>query len=193
MFSWLNFLSYAVVTAVTPGPNNIMSMSNAGRLGFRKSFPFNLGIWAGFSIVMLVCTFFCNMLSEIIPKIKMPMLIIGAIYMLWLAWKTVKSSSVIEEKQTKSSFISGALLQFINPKIYIYCIVSMEAYILPYYQGEWLTLIFFALVLAFIGFAFTLCWALFGSVFKLLFSKYAKVTNFIMAGLLVYCAVSLFL
>ena len=193
MFSWLNFLSYAVVTAVTPGPNNIMSMSNAGRLGFRQSFPFMLGIWAGFSIVMLVCTFFCNMLSEIIPKIKMPMLIIGAIYMLWLAWKTVKSSSVIEEKQTKSSFISGALLQFINPKIYIYCIVSMEAYILPYYQGEWLTLIFFALVLAFIGFAFTLCWALFGSVFKLLFSKYAKVTNFIMAGLLVYCAVSLFL
>ena len=193
MFSWLNFLSYAVVTAVTPGPNNIMSMSNAGRLGFRKSFPFNLGIWAGFSIVMLVCTFFCNMLSEIIPKIKMPMLIIGAIYMLWLAWKTVKSSSVIEEKQSKSGFLSGALLQFINPKIYIYCIVSMEAYILPYYQGEWLTLIFFALLLAFIGFAFTLCWALFGSVFKLLFSKYAKVTNFIMAGLLVYCAVSLFL
>lgn len=193
MFSWLNFLSYAVVTAVTPGPNNIMSMSNAGRLGFRKSFPFNLGIWAGFSIVMLVCTFFCNMLSEIIPKIKMPMLIIGAIYMLWLAWKTVKNSSVIEEKQSKSGFLSGALLQFINPKIYIYCIVSMEAYILPYYQGEWLTLIFFALLLAFIGFVFTLCWALFGSVFKLLFSKYAKVTNFIMAGLLVYCAVSLFL
>lgn len=193
MFSWLNFLSYAVVTAVTPGPNNIMSMSNAGRLGFRKSFPFNLGIWVGFSPVMLVCTFFCNMLSEIIPKIKTPMLIIGAIYMLWLAWKTVKSSSIIEEKQSKSSFISGALLQFINPKIYIYCIVSMEAYILPYYQGEWLTLIFFALLLAFIGFVFTLCWALFGSVFKLLFSKYAKVTNFIMAGLLVYCAISLFL
>lgn len=193
MFSWLNFLSYAVVTAVTPGPNNIMSMSNAGRLGFRKSFPFNLGIWVGFSAVMLVCTFFCNMLSEVIPKIKMPMLIIGAVYMLWLAWKTVKSSAVIEEKQSKSSFISGALLQFINPKIYIYCIVSMEAYILPYYQGECLTLIFFALLLAFIGFAFTLCWALFGSVFKLLFSKYAKVTNFIMAGLLVYCAISLFL
>lgn len=193
MFSWLNFLSYAVVTAVTPGPNNIMSMSNAGRLGFRKSFPFNLGIWVGFSVVMLVCTFFCNMLSEIIPKIKTPMLIIGAIYMLWLAWKTVKSSSVIEEKQAKSSFLSGALLQFINPKIYIYCTVSMEAYILPYYQGEWLTLIFFALLLAFIGFAFTLCWALFGSVFKLLFSKNAKVTNFIMAGLLAYCAISLFL
>ena len=70
MFSWVNFLSYAVITAVTPGPNNIMSMSNAGRLGFRNSLPFNFGIWAGFSIVMLVCTFFCNALSSVIPKIS---------------------------------------------------------------------------------------------------------------------------
>lgn len=193
MFSWLNFLSYAVVTAVTPGPNNIMSMSNAGRLGFRRSFPFNLGIWAGFSVVMIICTFFCNMLSELIPRIKTPMLVIGALYMLWLAWKTLKSSSVIEEKHAQSSFASGAFLQFVNPKIYIYCIVSMEAYILPYYQGQWLVLLFFALLLAFIGFAFTLCWSLFGSVFKLLFSRYAKITNLVMAGLLVYCAVSLFL
>ena len=193
MFSWLNFLSYAVVTAVTPGPNNIMSMSNAGRLGFRRSFPFNLGIWIGFSIVMLVCTFFCNTLSAVIPKIKIPMLILGALYMLWLAWKTFKSSSVIEETHSQGDLLSGLILQFVNPKIYIYCIVSMEAYILPYYQGQWGALIFFALLLAFIGFAFTLCWSLFGSVFKLLFSKYAKITNTIMALLLVYCAVSLFL
>lgn len=193
MFHWLNFLSYAVVTAVTPGPNNLMSMSNAGKLGFRKSFPFNLGIWAGFSAVMLICTLFCNMLSEVVPKIKLPMLVIGALYMIWLAWKTLKSSSVLEESHSRSSFLSGAFLQFVNPKIYIYCIVSMEAYILPYYQGEWAALIFFALLLAFIGFAFTLCWSLFGSVFRLLFSRYAKITNFVMAALLVYCAVTLFL
>lgn len=193
MFSWIHFLSYAIVTAVTPGPNNIMSMSNAGRLGFRRSFPFNLGIGAGFSLVMLMCTFFCNSLAQIIPKIKMPMLIIGALYMLWLAWKTFTSPSMIEDHHSKSSFISGLTLQFINPKIYIYCMISMEAYILPHYQGQWAELIFFALLLAFIGFAFTLCWSLFGSIFRLLFSKYAKITNTLMALLLVYCAVSLFL
>lgn len=192
MFSWLNFLSYAVVTAVTPGPNNLMSMSNAGRLGFRKAFPFNLGIWIGFSAVMLVCTFFCNTLSALIPRIKTPMLILGAVYMLWLAWKTFKSTDVIEETHSRGNLVSGLILQFVNPKIYIYCIVSMEAYILPHYQGQWGTLIFFALLLAFIGFVFTLCWSLFGSAFKLLFSKYAKITNTVMALLLVYCAVSLF-
>lgn len=193
MFSWINFLTYAIITAATPGPNNIMSMSNAGRLGFKKAFPFNLGIWAGFSIVMLVCTFFCNALSAVIPQIKLPMLVIGGLYMLWLGWKTFKGSSEVQENHSHSGFLSGLLLQFINPKIYLYCIISMEAYILPYYQGQWLALIFFALLLAFIGYVFTLLWALFGSAFKLLFSKYAKVTNTIMALLLVYCAVSLFL
>ena len=193
MFSWFNFLSYAIATAATPGPNNIMSMTSAGQLGFRKSFPFNLGIWVGFSIVMLVCTFFCNILSSLIPKIKTPMLIAGALYMLWLAWKTFRSAPDIAEHPAKSTFFSGLALQFINPKIYIYCIVSMEAYILPVYQGQWNMLILFALLLAFIGFIFTLCWALFGSIFRLLFSRYAKITNAVMALLLVYCAVSLFM
>ena len=140
-----------------------------------------------------MCTFFCNTLCALIPKIKTPMLFIGAAYILFLAWKTFNSSCVIEEDARQGNFSTGLILQFVNPKIYIYCIVSMEAYILPHYQGEWGMLIFFALLLAFIGCAATLLWSLFGSVFKMLFSKYAKIINTIMALLLVYCAVSLFL
>ena len=192
MFSWIGFLSYAIVTAVTPGPNNIMSMSNAGRQGFQKALPFNFGILTGFSLVMLMCTFFCNLLSILIPKISTPMLFLGAGYILWLAWKTVRSSSAIQEDARHGNFVSGLLLQFVNPKIYIYCIVSMQAYILPHYHGQWPVLTFFALLLAFMGFASTVLWALFGSAFRLLFSKYAKITNTAMALLLVYCALSLF-
>lgn len=193
MFSWIQFLTYAAVTAGTPGPNNIMSMSNASQRGFKKSFPFNLGIWAGFSIIMSVCTLFCSLLSSVIPKIKMPMLILGAAYMLYLAWKTFRSSGEMEEGEGKSGFLSGLTLQFVNPKIYIYCIVSMEAYILPFFDGQPLVLLGFAMLLALIGFLFTVCWAAFGSLFKVLFSKYARITNTIMALLLVYCAISLFL
>lgn len=193
MFSWTGFLSYVFITAFTPGPNNIMSMSNASRLGFKKAFPFNLGILSGFSILMPACTLFCNTLSTLIPKIKTPMLIVGALYILWLAWSTFTSSSVIEENHSHSGFFSGAILQLINPKLYLYCIISMEAYILPYYQGQWGALLFFTSLLGITAFLSTVCWALFGSVFKLLFSKYAKITNTIMALLLVYCAISLFL
>lgn len=193
MFSWTSFLTYAVVTAVTPGPNNIMSMSNGNRKGFKGALPFNLGILVGFSAVMILCTAFCSLLSTWIPKIKMPMLIAGACYMLYLAWETFRSSDAIEENHSRDGFLSGLFLQFINPKIYIYCIMSMEAYILPFYNGQILLLLAFALLLAFIGFAFTLLWSAFGSIFKWLFSKHAKLVNTVMAALLVYCAISLFL
>lgn len=193
MFQWIPFLTYAVITAATPGPNNIMSMTQAGRLGLRKSFPFNLGIWAGFSLVMLLCTGLSSTLHRYLPKIQTPMLILGALYMLYLAYQTLKSGSHLGEAQGGGSFVSGLLLQFINPKIYFYCIISMETYVLPVYQGQWWPLVGFALLLSTIGFAFTLCWALFGALFQKLFSQYAKVTNAILALLLVYCAISLFL
>lgn len=192
MFNWLSFLTYAFITAATPGPNNIMSMSNGGRLGFKGALPFNFGVFAGFSAVMLLCTAFCTTLTNLIPAVKTPMLIAGAAYMLHLAWGTFRSSGVIDEDHSRSGFYAGMLLQFINPKIYIYGIMSMQAYILPFYAGEPLTLALFALLLAFIGFAFTLCWSAFGSAFRLLFSRHTKIVNTIMALLLVYCAASLF-
>ena len=193
MFPWYAFLTYAVVTAATPGPNNIMSMSNGNRLGFRGALPCNFGIWAGFTIVMVACTLFCTALSTLIPTIRLPMMILGAAYMLYLAWGTFRSSDVIQEDHSREGFLSGLLLQFINPKIYLYGILSMEAYVLPYYEDRPVILFLFALLLAFIGFVFTLCWSAFGSVFRRLFSQYARIVNTIMALLLVYCAVSLFL
>lgn len=193
MFSWISFLTYAVVTAVTPGPNNIMSMSNGSRRGFLGALPFNFGILAGFSVVMILCTAFCSLLSAWIPKVKTPMLIAGACYMLYLAWEAFRSSDSIEENHSRDGFLSGLLLQFVNPKIYIYCIMSMEAYILPFFNGQPLPLLGFALLLALIGFLFTLLWSAFGSIFKWLFSKHARLVNTVMALLLVYCAASLFL
>ena len=193
MFHWFSFLTYAIITAATPGPNNIMSMSNGIRKGFRRALPFNLGIWVGFTVVMVVCTLFCSLLAALIPKIKTPMLVLGAAYMLYLAWETFRASDLIEEDHSRSGFLSGLLLQFINPKIYIYCIMSMEAYILPFYSQDPLALLGFALLLAFIGFVFTLAWSAFGSVFQTLFTRHARVVNTILALLLVYCAASLFL
>ena len=193
MFPWFSFLTYAVVTAVTPGPNNIMSMSNGSRRGFRGALPFNFGILAGFSVVMVLCTACCTLLSQLIPKLRLPMLVVGAGYMLYLAWETFRSSDQIEEDHSRDGFWSGLLLQFINPKIYIYGIMSMEAYILPFYSGQPVPLLGFALLLAVIGFVFTLCWSAFGSAFRWLFSKHARLVNTVMALLLVYCAVSLFL
>lgn len=193
MFNPYQFLIYIFVTAYTPGPNNIMSLSNAVRFGFKKSFPFNFGVLAGFSIVMLFCTLLSAIIFAYIHQAKIYMQIIGAGYMLYLAWKTWKSSSEIELKETEgASFTSGFILQFINPKIYIYAVTAMSTYILPYFNSNF-TLVGFALFLAFVGFTGTVAWSLFGASFRKILSTYSKIVNPILAVLLVYCAVSLFL
>ena len=155
MFNLYAFLAYIFVTAFTPGPNNIMSMGNASRYGLRKSFRFNLGILLGFSIVMILCTLLSAILFQVIPTIKPFTLIIGAAYILWLAFKTWNASDIKVSTGKDSNFLSGFLLQFVNPKIIIYGITAMSSYILPYFSAP-SALIAFALILAFVGFVGTM-------------------------------------
>ncbi len=192
MFDPISFLTYATVTAATPGPNNIMSMSNGVKWGIRKSLPFNLGIWAGMSIIILICTLLGNTLHVFLPMIEKPMQFIGAAYMLYLGWQ-IYSSSDIGKYSAPCTFTTGMVLQFINIKYYIYCLVSLEVYILPHYHGQWLPLILFSLLLAGIGFAFTMVWAFGGTLLKTLFTQYAKIVNTVLALSMVYCAISLFI
>ena len=193
MFPVSDFLIYCFITAYTPGANNLLSMSNAARLGFRKSVSFNFGITMGFLIVMTVCTLFSSTLYSALPKVKFYMQLLGAAYMLYLAWKVWKTSSDLEvESRKESSFLSGMVLQFMNPKIYIYAITAMSLYILPLYHSV-VALIVFVLILTIIGASGSYVWALFGSAFCCFFTKHTKGVNLVMALLLVYCAVSLYL
>jgi threonine/homoserine/homoserine lactone efflux protein len=169
-----------------------MSMNNAKNAGFKKGIVFNFGIFAGFFVVMILCLIFSTVLYTLVPKIQLPMKILGAAYMVYLIIKTLAPSKAHEIKNNNGSFLIGALLQLINPKIIIYGITAMSSYILVYYN-EVPILVFFAFLLAFVGFTGTLCWALFGSIFSILFNKHGKIVNIIMAILLLYCTVSLFL
>ena len=193
MFQLYDFLIYCFVTAYTPGANNLLSMSNAIRLGFRRSVRFNLGILAGFAVVMSVCTAFSSALYSFLPRIEIIMKILGAAYMLYLAWKVWKSAADLKPGGGKEAgFLAGMILQFANPKIYIYAITAMTLYILPVYHSIGST-IAFTIVLTLIGASGSFVWALFGAAFCRILSKHAKMVNLIMALLLVYCAAALFL
>jgi threonine/homoserine/homoserine lactone efflux protein len=188
------FLSYVIVTSFTPGPNNIMSMSNASRYGFWKSIWFNVGIFCGFFIILALSSVFSVTLFDLIPTFKPLMTFVGAAYILWLAWKTYKSKPHTANENVKqtNTLMSGLLLQFVNPKVILYSITTVSTFIVPYYSGV-PTLTLFALMLAMVGFISTCCWSLFGSVFQRFLANNEKVVNTVMALLLVYCAVSLFM
>lgn len=187
------FLSYVFVTTFTPGPNNIMSMSNASKYGFKRSINFNLGVFAGFVIIIALCSAFSLGLYSYIPAIKPVMTLVGAIYILWLAWKTLKSKpSDAEDLSDYNGFREGLLLQFVNPKVILYSITTVSTFILPYYNSP-IILLIFSIFLAFIGFISTCCWALFGALFQKFMVQHDRLVNIVMSSLLVYCAISLFL
>ncbi len=192
MINLVPFLSYAFVTSFTPGPNNIMSMTNANRDGFKKTFNFTLGIFTGFFIMMLACSYFNLLLFSLIPKIKPFMSIIGSAYMVYLAYKiyTSKSASADTDSTHINSFLTGLLMQFVNPKVILYGITVVSNFITPYYNTH-ISLIMFSLLLGVIGFASITCWALFGALFQKFLAKYRKPFNIVMSILLVYSAAAI--
>lgn len=185
------FLSYVVVTTFTPGPNNIMAMSNASRFGLRRSMRFTVGVCAGFFVIVGLAIAFTIALYEAIPAIKPVMTVIGATYILWLAYKTVTTSPHDPHAAGQSTFLSGMLLQFVNPKAILYGITAASTFIVPYYHSV-PVLVGFAAALALASLAATSLWALSGSVFERFMANNHRAVGYVMGTLLVYCAVSLF-
>lgn len=187
--SLLSFFLYVFVTSFTPGPNNIMAMVFANRFGLRNTIRFCLGVSAGFFVIMILCSYFNLLLHQYIPRVELIMTIIGVIYMLFLAFKimTSKSDDPNHKDGKHNGFLIGMLLQFINPKGILYGVTVISTFILPYHTSH-ASLIFFSILLAFVGFLSTFCWSVFGSIFQSFLAKYRNQFNVIMALLLVYSA-----
>ncbi|WP_312095815.1 LysE family transporter [Niallia sp.] len=192
---FLSFFLFVLVSSFTPGPNNFMAMSFANKYGFKKTIKFSLGVAVGFFVLALMSSIFNLLLINIFPIIKVPLTILGVGYMLFLAYKTLTSKDMNNERSEESAknlFVIGALVQFINPKGILYGITVVSTFLLPYYTSYFSYLIF-SLFLGIIGFLSSLSWSLFGSIFQKALSEHRKTFNLIMALLLIYSAISIVL
>ncbi len=189
----LSFFTFSLLAIFTPGPNNIMALGNAGRHGFKKSLPFNFGVAVGFLLVLAASVAFSAALYGVLPQVKPWMAAIGAAYMLYLAYKTLRSKPHGQaEGKEHISFLSGVVLQFINPKGVLFGITVAANYITPYYHTL-PPIAALAMALAVLTVGSTCSWAAFGAMFQRFLAKRQTAFNIVMALLLVYCAVSLFL
>ena len=184
------FISYVVTTTFTPGPNNLMAMSNGLHTGFKRTAKFLSGVFAGFFLVMLICGFVNFVLMSLLPSLRLWLNLLGAGYMLYLAFHIMTSKPHEEEiNQGLNTFKAGFSMQFINPKAILYGITVFSNFIIPNYQSP-LSIMLFALFLATVGLIATSSWATFGVIFRTFFSKYARIINIIMGLLLIYSAIA---
>jgi threonine/homoserine/homoserine lactone efflux protein len=185
------FLVYMVVTTFTPGPNNILAMSNAVQVGYKKTLGFLAGVFSGFAVVMLVCGLLNVILVNLLPQVKFWLNLLGAAYMLYLAIHVLRSKPTRDESSPSAlnSYWGGFSVQFLNLKVILYGITIYANFIVPAYP-EAQTAALFAPLLAGVGFISTSCWALGGDLFRKWLKRYARWFNLAMAALLAYTAIA---
>lgn len=187
------FLTLVFVTTYSPGPNNISSASMGVLHGYRRTLPYILGISTGFFLIMLICGLISTLLLNAFSSFETILRIVGAVYIFWLAFHTLKTSYTFEENQGSIlKYWNGLLLQLLNPKVIIYGLTIFSTFLAPATKKP-LLLILFALFLASNSFGSTSLWALFGSAIRKYLHQHRvqKVVNITLSLLLVYTAIEL--
>jgi len=118
--------------------------------------------------------------------------------MLYLAWIIIKPEK--PEEETKSgkgyankaqiTYPTGIMLQFLNPKGVIFALTVSSNFILPFFEGSF-SYIILSICLGLAAFSSVSVWGWLGTLFNRFFSQYGKVLNYLMAGFLVYSAISI--
>ena len=118
--AFLPLAIFLVYTMITPGPNNITGASMGILHGYRKSYKYVLGVGAGFFFIMLLSGLLSGFLLKYIPGFERIVRILGALYILWMAFGLLRSSLANDlADQPLLGFSKGLFLQFLNPKVMV--------------------------------------------------------------------------
>lgn len=191
MPNFFPFFAYVLVTTFTPGPNNILSMSNGLRYGYRCTLRFLAGVTLGFLIVLLASGLLNVALAGLVPQVRFWLNLFGAAYMVYLAAHIAlsKPQNHGEQPEGLNTFGAGFALQFVNLKGILFGVTVFALFVTPIYQNP-LVVSLFAIALAAIGFTASSSWALGGNLFRRFLRKYERLFNLAMGALLVYTAVA---
>lgn len=196
-------LVYMAVTAITPGPNNLMCMYLGATVRLKGAVKFLSGSMTGLFTKMLICGFLNVVLAEEVPKLVPYLKWLGAAYMLYLGFTMVREgfsgkeniedvgpvSETQAENKKGTTFFSGILLQCLNVKSWVSAISIFSVYIIPYSHS--LTAVVGASVAYLILIlASSLAWVLFGQAIQGLYNKHKAIISLLMGISLGVCAVT---
>ena len=182
-------LSFAMIAAITPGPNNIILSTNAVNHGFRKTIPLIMGVFFGFLSVLTLCLLGIGEVYRSFPAIALIIKIVAVCFLTYLSYKIFISSSFSDENKTRQfSFKDIYFFQIINPKAVTVSMSSSAIFIQNKftYEIEFL-LIFLCFVISTSTSA--IIWAAIGHSFRNYLNDTRKIIIFnrIMAVLLMSC------
>lgn len=192
---YLAIIFFAVVTCVTPGPNNTMIMTSGLNYGLRRSMPHFLGIVLGFPVMVLAVGLGLATLFEQYPLLHTLLKVAGAAYLSYLAYKIASApvSKLNETAGNPFTFLQAAAFQWVNPKAWVLAVGATATYtVVGMNYGVQVLII--ALIFLFFGAPCIMLWLWFGASLKNLLQKpqSVKIFNYTMALLLMISLLPVF-
>jgi threonine/homoserine/homoserine lactone efflux protein len=182
----LAFVSYAFVTSITPGPNNMMLLASGANYGVVRSIPHILGVNLGFGAMVLAVGLGAGSIFTAVPQLQTILRVAGIIYLLYLSWQIAQSAPMSRDGAVgrPMTFLSAAAFQWVNPKAWIMVMGAITTYVPS--DGRWQSVALIALIFGLVNLPCIITWAGFGVWIRYFLTKplYVRVFNYAMAAIL---------
>ena len=136
-----NILAFALVSlgmALTPGPNMIYLISRSISQGRTAGLMSLGGVALGFIFYMVSAAFGLTALMMAVPYAYDALRIAGVLYLLWMAWQSVRPGGrspfqlkELPKHSPRKLFLMGFLTNLLNPKIAIVYLSLLPQFINP--------------------------------------------------------------
>ena len=192
------FLSMAlfwIVTAYTPGPNNVVASYSGFNFGIKKTIPHIFGVTFGFTAVVFALTIGLVNVFKLFPIIQTILKYLGSLFLIYLAYKISFSKASNEKKnENPISFLDTFIFQFLNPKGVLIGIIIVSTYV--EYGENYLNyatqVVLFAFVVSLSSITF---WTFVGKYLRKFATneKYIKYFNYVMSVLLLLSIITFYI
>lgn len=177
---------YALVTSVTPGPNNVMLMASGANFGFARTVPHMFGVGIGFGLMVFLVGIGLMGVFHAIPYSDLALKVLSVVYMLYLAWKIATASGIDDGPASSRpmTFLQAAAFQWVNPKAWSMALAAISLYAASQSVGS---VAIVAGVFLAVNIPSVSLWALAGTQVRRLLSNptHLRLFNIAMAALLV--------
>ena len=121
---------FALVSSITPGPNNVMLAASGLNFGFRRSMPHLLGVTLGFTLMIFLVGVGLGSVFQQVPQLYTVLKYVGAAYLLYLAWKIANSGGMEDGAVSGKpmTFLQAAAFQWVNPKAWVMAVGVIATY-----------------------------------------------------------------
>lgn len=131
MSQFLPFALFAFVASITPGPTNILVLSNSTLYGLRAAMPIVLGACAGAAMIVLLVGWGLGGVLLRYPLVQQGMAWLGMAWISVLAWQLFRSpaSGLATDPDSKRMGAGGgAALQLVNPKTWMMALAVISVF-----------------------------------------------------------------